>query len=106
MTDQPAPPTRPKDLAEVKARLRAILPELRERYPISYLAVFGSWARGEQREDSDLDLLVDFDGPIGWEIVTLGDELGARLGVPVDLVTRGALRRRIGQRILQEAQSP
>ena len=52
---------------------------------------------------SDLDLLVEFDGPIGWQIVTLEDELSARLGVQVDLVPRRALRPRIGARALAEA---
>ncbi len=94
----------PRTLPEIKAELRALLPELRRRYPISYLGVFGSWARGEQRPGSDLDLLVDFDGPIGWEIVDLQDELASRLGLPIDIVMRGSLRRRIGSRILGEAQ--
>lgn len=94
----------PRTLPEIKAELRALLPELRRRYPISYLGVFGSWARGEQRPGSDLDLLVDFDGPIGWEIVDLRDEIAARLGLPIDIVMRGSLRRHIGSRILAESQ--
>ncbi len=83
--------------------LRRAVPELRRRYPIASLAVFGSWARGEQGADSDLDLLVEFDGPIGWQIVTLEDELSERLGVKVDLVPRRGLRPRIRARILAEA---
>ena len=83
--------------------LRAALPELRRRYPIASLAVFGSWARGDQRAASDLDLLVEFDGPIGWQVVTLEDELSERLGVKVDLVPRRALRPHIGARVLAEA---
>ena len=83
--------------------LRRSLPELRRRYPIASLAVFGSWARGEQRADSDLDLLVEFDGPIGWQIVTLEDEPSARPGVKVDLVSRRALRPHLEARLLAEA---
>jgi predicted nucleotidyltransferase len=83
--------------------LRRTLPELRRRYPIASLAVFGSWARGEQEAGSDLDLLVEFDGPIGWQIVTLEDELSEGLGVKVDLVLRRGLRPRIRTRILAEA---
>lgn len=96
--------TRPHDLAEMKGALRAMLPELKERWPLSYLGVFGSWARREQSGDSDLDLLVDFDRPVGLELVALKDELERRLGLPVDLVMRGSLRRRIGRRILDEVQ--
>jgi Nucleotidyltransferase domain len=50
-----------RTLDEIKAEFRAMLPELRARYGVSYLGVFGSWTRGEQTPDSDLDLLVDFD---------------------------------------------
>ena len=48
-------------------------------------------------------LLVEFDGPIGWQIVTLEDELSERLGIKVDLVARRALRPHIGARVLAEA---
>lgn len=94
----------PRDIDEVKAALRAMLPELRSRWPLSYLGVFGSWVWHEQGGSSDLDLLVDFDRPVGFEIVALKDELERRLGLPVDLVMRGSLRRRIGRRILDEVQ--
>ena len=90
-------------LDSVISDLRLVLPELRRRYPVASLAVFGSWARGEQRVGSDLDLLVEFDGPIGWQIVTLEDELTERLGVKVDLVPRRALRPHLGARVLAEA---
>lgn len=98
--------SRPRDLDDLRERLRAILPELRQRYPISYLGIFGSWARGEQRPDSDVDLLVDFDGGLtGWGEVDLEIELGDRLGVTVDLVPRKLLRPRVGDRILREARA-
>jgi hypothetical protein len=96
--------TRPRDVDEIKAALRQMLPELRARWPVSYLGVFGSWVRREQRDGSDLDLLVDFDRPIGLELVALKDEIERRLNLPVDLVMRGSLRRRIGQQILDEVQ--
>jgi predicted nucleotidyltransferase len=92
-------------LDEVRAELRAMLPELRRRYPISYLGVFGSWGRGEQRQDSDLDLLVDFDGPLhGWGEIELELELSRRLGTRVDLVPRKRLKPFIGRHILREVQ--
>ena len=96
--------TRPADVDEIKTALREMLPELRTRWPVSYLGVFGSWVRREQRDGSDLDLLVDFDSPIGFELVALKDEIERRLGMPVDLVMRGSLRRRIGRQILDEVQ--
>lgn len=93
----------PRDIDQIKDALRAMLPELKSRWPVSYLGVFGSWARREQGKDSDLDLLVDFDRPVGLEIVALKDEIEHRLGLPVDLVMRGSLRR-IGRHILDEVQ--
>ena len=96
--------SRPRDLDEITDALRAMLPELRSRWPLSYLGVFGSWVRREQGRDNDLDLLVDFDRPVGFELVALKDELERRLGLPVDLVMRGSLRRRIARRILGEVQ--
>ena len=61
-------------------------------YPIQELAIFGSFARGEATEDSDIDILVEFSGPIGWEIVDLVEELEELLGHPVDLVSKKAIR--------------
>lgn len=96
----------PRTLDELKAELRALLPELRRRWPISYLGVFGSWVRGEQCQGSDVDLLVDFDGPLpGWGEIDLELELEDRLGLNVDLVTRKYLKPYIGARILREVQA-
>ena len=52
--------TRPRDLDDITATLRSLLPELRERWGVQRIGVFGSWARGEQSPTSDLDLLVEF----------------------------------------------
>ncbi|WP_420455966.1 nucleotidyltransferase family protein [Rubrivirga sp.] len=79
------------DLPEIRRRLADARPALARRYPIRSLAVFGSFARGEARPDSDVDVLVEFSGPIGWEIADLAEELDALLGRTVDLVPRGAL---------------
>lgn len=94
-----------KTLEETRCELRALLPELRQRYPISYLGVFGSWVRGEQREGSDLDLLVDFDGSMDlFAYARLQEEIGHRLGVRVDLVHRPGLKPAIGRNVLREVQ--
>ncbi len=84
--------------------LRAQLPELRMRYGVRSLGVFGSYVRGEQGEESDLDLLVEFDErPLTLlQFIALENELSDRLGVKVDLVEKSALKPAIGQRILQE----
>ena len=93
-----------KDLQAVIAELRRLRPELRTRYPIRERGVFGSWVRGEQTDDSDLDVVVDFDGPIGlFAFVGLQQELSDRLGLPVDLVMKDAPKARIRDRIRAEA---
>ena len=84
----------PGDAARAEVALAAELPRC--------VRLLG--AAGAARSGSDLDLLVDFDRPIGFEIVALKDELERRLGLPVDLVMRRSLRRRIGRRILDEVQ--
>ncbi len=83
--------------------LRKHLPELREKWGVRTLGVFGSHVRGEQRKKSDLDLLVEFDrAPTFFEFVRLERHIGELLGVKVDLVMRTALKPTIGARVLEE----
>jgi len=73
--------------------LLSLLPYLRERYKVKELGVFGSYLRGEQRQDSDLDLLVDFEKEISlWDVMELEEFLSERLGVKVDLIMKSSLR--------------
>ena len=84
--------------------LGRLLPVVRERFGVSELAVFGSVARNEATEVSDLDVLVDFDGPATFDrFMGLKLFLEDTFGTKVDLVTRPALKPRIRDRILAEA---
>ncbi len=86
------------------ARLRALLPEARSRFGVRELAVFGSVARGEATSSSDIDLLVDFDGPATFDgYMGLKLFLEDGLGLSVDLVTRAALKPRLRSRIETES---
>lgn len=67
--------------------------ELRARFHVKNIGIFGSYVRGENADQSDLDILVDFDQPVGWEVVDLHEFLEAQLGMKVDLVTKGAVTR-------------
>jgi uncharacterized protein len=90
-------------LDEIIGQLQALQPDLKRRYPIHGLGVFGSYVRGEQRESSDLDVLVELGDDIGlFEFVGLQQELSDALGVKVDLADKATLRRGIGQTILAE----
>jgi len=75
---------------------------LRLRFPIRRMALFGSWARGDAREDSDVDVLVDVDPSIGLRFIELGDELESALGRRVDLVSRRAIKPALWKRIEPE----
>ena len=85
-------------------KLRAALPTLQERYGVKSLALFGSYARGEQRRSSDLDILVEFDDrPLTLlQFIALEQELSDLLGVKVDLVERHTLKPAIGRHVVQE----
>jgi len=64
---------------------------LERRYKVRKLALFGSYARGDQRADSDVDILVEVDPSIGLEFVTLARRIEEILGVEVDLVSSRAV---------------
>ena len=92
-----------KDAADFSKIISQHLPKLIQEYNISYLGIFGSYIRGEQKEDSDLDILVEFSKePDLLEFIGLKQELSEILGVEVDLVMKSALKPRIGKRILEE----
>ena len=81
------------------------MPELERDYGVTTLAVFGSYVRGEHRADSDLDVLVNFNRPIGmFGVIDLSDRLSELVGTSVDLTTvRSASSHPSGRRLLQEA---
>jgi len=90
--------------AEIREILRGCLPEIREKYGVTSIGVFGSYARGEESPGSDIDLMVEFDRPIGWELVDLTDYLESILHHRVDLVIRRSLHPLIRDTILAEVQ--
>jgi uncharacterized protein len=93
-----------RTLDEVIGQLRRLQPDLRRRYPIREIGVFGSYVRGEQTEGSDLDIVVDVGEGIGlFALAGLQQDLTDALGVRVDLVMKAALKRGTGRRILSEA---
>lgn len=95
-------PTKPT-FAEVLSSLRSMMPDLCEGFGVKSLGVFGSYARGQTKRGSDLDLLVEFHyAPTMFEFVRLERHLGKVLGVKVDLVMKTALKPEIGERILAE----
>ena len=89
---------------EVLNRFHSKQNELIERYQVASLFLFGSVARDEARDDSDVDLLVEFSQPIGlFRFIELQQTLETLLGCKVDLGTRRSLKLRIKAGVLQEA---
>ncbi|TAD73591.1 MAG: hypothetical protein EA001_16480 [Oscillatoriales cyanobacterium] len=90
------------ELQTIMAILRSLKPYLQERWGITDLAVFGSVARGEARAGSDVDILFDYDYPLGFELVKVGDFLENRLGFKVDLLSKRAIRPQVWDFIQEE----
>ncbi|SMP05804.1 hypothetical protein SAMN06265339_0323 [Desulfurobacterium pacificum] len=82
------------DLEKAKKILREHKQELKEKYGVKSLSIFGSYARGEQRENSDIDIVVEFEKPIGLKFFELADYLESLLKLKVDLLTKTAIRRK------------
>ena len=87
----------------VLAVLSAHRDDLRLRYGVRSIVVFGSVARDEAGPKSDVDLLVEFDRPIGIRFYELIDHLETLLGCSVDLGTPQSLKPRIRSHVLAEA---
>jgi predicted nucleotidyltransferase len=94
-----------KTLDEITLLLREHKSHLAEQYGVVQLGVFGSYVRSEQRPDSDIDILIELEEPPRidlFDLVNLEHYLSDVLGTDVDVALKGNLRKRIGQRILDE----
>ena len=94
-----------KTRQEIFEILSQHLPRIQNEYQVERLGVFGSTVRGEQSSQSDIDILVEFSGAIGMvKFIQLENSLQSLLGTKVDLVSKKALKRYIGQQILSEVE--
>lgn len=85
---------------DIERKLREIKPVLVDKFQVSRIGYFGLYASGKQTEGSNLDLLVEFSKPVGWKFFTLEKFLEQTLGLPIDLVTKNALKDRMKEPIL------
>jgi predicted nucleotidyltransferase len=103
MANPPKDNWQTRSLEEISLVLKESMPEIKERYKIKSLGIFGSYVRKEAKKSSDLDILVEFDqAPSLLEFIRMEDELSEKLGIKVDLVMKRALKTHIGRRILAE----
>jgi len=92
-----------KNLTEIKKILKSRKKYLREKYNIREIGIFGSYVSGEQSDESDLDILVDFEEVPGLlEFIEIENHLSDLLNVKVDLVMKDSLKPAIGSFILNE----
>ncbi len=91
-----------KTLKEIEMTLGKHKQHLFSEYPIKSLAIFGSYARSEQKEESDLDILVEFNDKIGIRFIDLAEELEKLIGFKVDLVSRNGVKDKYFKRIQSE----
>jgi predicted nucleotidyltransferase len=90
-------------LSKFRAILAAELPRLRREFQVATLGLFGSFVKGTQHSDSDLDVLVTFDrSPSLFRLIELENQLSDRLGVKVDLVMRDSLKPWIRPEVLSD----
>ena len=96
-----------KTLEEIKSILAEHKEELKEKYKVKEIGIFGSFVKGKQGRRSDVDILVEFEEAIGlFDFMDLEDYLGKLLKAKVDLVSKRALKPRIGEHILKEVVYP
>ena len=92
-----------KSLSQIKQIIKDCEPVLKEKYGVKNIGIFGSYTKGNAKKKSDVDILVEFNEPIGlFEFVELENFLAEKIGINVDLVTKDGLKPAIGKRIHKE----
>lgn len=81
-------------LHSIKTKLTELKPILQQKYPVEKIAIFGSYARNEQTENSDVDVMIEFNGKIGVDFLDLADEIEDYLGIKTDVASRNAIKPR------------
>ena len=88
--------------ADILSKLKELKPELKKQFAVREIGLFGSFADNSFSEDSDIDILVELERPIGWKIFTLEIYLEKVFGRKIDLVTKNALKEQIKDNILKQ----
>lgn len=91
-----------KSQSQVFEKLKEIKASLNKDYSVKEIGVFGSFSQNNFSDESDVDILVEFERPIGWKFFTLELYLQQVLGRKVDLVTKNALKKQVRESILSQ----
>ncbi len=93
-----------KSLEEVKLQLQSLKPTLKKRFNVETIDIFGSFAREEQTEKSDLDILVTYSAAVSlFKIYDLKQYLKRKLHMKVDVISKEFLNKHIKDQVLNEA---
>lgn len=87
---------------DILEKLRELKPILSKDYSVKEIGVFGSFSDNTSSEESDIDIIVELERPIGWKFFTLEIFLENTFGRKIDLVTKNALKEQIKERILNQ----
>ena len=79
-------------LQSILEKLRHHKPELERKYPVGRIGVFGSYARGEATDDSDIDIAVEISGSMGLNFVAMAEEIEELFGVKTDVVPKRSIK--------------
>lgn len=94
-----------QNCVEIKKILQQNKQQIVADYGVKTIGIFGSVVRGEQTETSDIDILVEFEKPVGFiKFIQLENRLAQLLGAKIDLATQKSLKPHIGKKIIQEVQ--
>lgn len=89
-------------LRTILAKLKKFKPELEKKYPLTNIGVFGSYARGEATDKSDIDIAVEIDGYMGLSFVAMADEIESLFGIKTDVVPIRSIKPEYLQQIEKE----
>jgi predicted nucleotidyltransferase len=92
------------DTNEVIYKLQQIKPYLQKEYSVKTLGLFGSFADNTCTDSSDIDIMVEFERPVGWRFFTLENYLENTFNRKIDLVTLSALKEQMKPFILNQVQ--
>ena len=90
------------NLTSIKNTLTLLKPELTSKFFVNSIGLFGSVVRDDFNEESDIDIIVDFDKPIGVEFIDLADFIESKLRKKVDLVSKNGVKAKYFQQIQSE----
>ncbi len=86
----------------IEQKLREVKPLLKDRFSVDKIGYFGSFARGDYNENSDVDIVVTFNQSVGWKFFDLKEYLEILFDKKVDLVTESSIRKQWRESILSQ----